>query len=195
MQQFDESLLTRLARLPDKARVAFCASVCERLLPSFARFAAEEAYEGLQDLRQCLDLAWVYARGNSIGEVKFSELSEQAENIAPEPGDFTSDFASAALDAANAIAATLRCCEANEVGRCLEVATYGRDSVDMYIQIRGDVSSEDPFLEDKIVAHPLMQRELARQLQAIEALESAREVDESVTVALKSLRGDGALFG
>jgi uncharacterized protein YjaG (DUF416 family) len=190
MNIFDEQgLLTQLSKLRAQHRVAFCASICERLLPGFDRFATEEDFGNVQILRQGLDIAWECAQGsNPAGEI-VSELSRQAEEVAPDPGEFTSDFASAALDAANAVSATLRCCETGEVDHCLEVATYARDSVDMYIQIRGDVNDADPLLEEKIVAHPLMQREIERQLRALEILEDTREVDDRVIATLRALAG------
>lgn len=195
MNVFDEHLLSNLlTRLSAEGRIAFCASVCERLLPSFERFATEEAYGNAQILRRGVDLAWRCAQGHSVSEQELKEFTEQVEDIAPEPGDFDSDFASSALDAASAVGATLRCCETGEVAHCVEVAVYARDSVDMYIQIRGDISSEDPSLEEKIVAHPLMQREIERQLFALNMLERARAIDESIVTALKNLRGEGTLF-
>jgi hypothetical protein len=113
-------------------------------------FVAEEEWSDPETLRTALDAVWGYATGSPLSESERIRLAGECEAAAPEPGDFRSDLASAALDAATAIGAALACCATGDPEHCAEAATYARDTVDMYVQIRGDVDSDDNDLEAKI---------------------------------------------
>lgn len=59
------------------------------------------------------------------------------------------------------------------------MATYATDSVDLYVQEIEGMSPVDPLLEQKILMHPLMQRELRQQEDDLTAIESATELNQS----------------
>jgi hypothetical protein len=59
----------------------------------------------------------------------------------------------------------------------------------MYIQIRDGLQPGDPALEQKIMADPLMQQELAKQEFDLKLLATSRDIDASI---VKRLRGGRA---
>jgi uncharacterized protein YjaG (DUF416 family) len=187
-----EALAETLATLSHAHRVAFCAAVCERLVPNYVRFAREERWGNPTLLREALDIVWHCALGARSGSDELRVLAERSEEAAPEPAEFESDLASAALDAANAVAASLRCCQDGDVERCIEVATYARDTVDMYVQIRESMDQDDPGLERRIADHPLMVREMGKQSSDLEMLRRAPAVDDALVRRLKGA-GEGSL--
>lgn len=154
------------------------------MLPSYAMFSVEEAWGNTTVLRSSLDAAWDYVLTGQKDESRFGFLLSQCDDITPTPHEFESDLASAALDAANATTATLLCCLDGDAARGVEVAEYARDTIDMYLQIRGDIDPDDPEIEDRIAMHPLMQKEVNRQLNEIILLQSA----ESPAVVFQRLR-------
>jgi uncharacterized protein len=88
----------------------------------------------------------------------------------PNTEQFRSPYTSAALDAANAIAAVLYGLERPEEARPVEVASLARDTVDLFVQ---NLMSLDPNVtgfEEAILEHSLMQRELRRQREDLDAL-------------------------
>lgn len=184
-----QAVAAALTELSPQHRVAFCAAVAERLLPNYLAFAAEEEWGDPESLRTALDAVWGCATGSRLSEGERIRLAGACEAAAPEPGDFRSDLASAALDAATAIGAALACCGNGNPEHCAEAATYARDTVDMYIQIRGDVDSDDSDLDAKIRTHPLMVRETDRQASDLRLLRKASIVDTSLTRRLRSGAG------
>jgi uncharacterized protein len=179
-----DTLRQMLRQMPRLHRVAFCAATCERLLPNYETFAQEEEWGNSQLLRRALDTVWRCALGSQVSERETSDLANECYAAAPEPGDFTSDFVSAALDAANAIAASLLACSDGNLDRCIEVATCARDTVDMYIQIRDGLKQDDPDFDSRIRGGALMQRELERESAQLNMLRGSAAVDDNLVKRL-----------
>jgi uncharacterized protein YjaG (DUF416 family) len=128
-----------IEQLSDRARLVFMVMICERLLPNFARFEADEGMTGrTASLRAAVDLIWTTAtEGQLADREKARTLIQECELLAPDADETTSElWTSAAIDAAVAVWTTLEAVEdtpAND--KALEVATCATDSVDMYIQL------------------------------------------------------------
>ncbi len=60
-----------------------------------------------------------------------------------------------------------------------------RDSVDMYVQELEDMDPADPELEEKILAHKLMQEELRRQREDLEFLNT---LDDEISVSMTAVK-------
>jgi uncharacterized protein YjaG (DUF416 family) len=186
MPSFDSKRVAdHVAPLSHRHRVAFCAAVSERLLPNYRRFFAEARWGNPDLLRRNLDIAWEWVLGRELPADEAERLALVCYDLAPEPGEFRSEVVSASLDAANAVAATLYCVNEASIERCVEVAEYARDTVDMYIQIRDDIGYHTPGLEERIVGDSLMVRELATQERQLQLLAASPHLDHGVVDQLR----------
>jgi uncharacterized protein len=77
----------------------------------------------------------------------------------------------AGLDAAVCCAFVLELLRKDDSKKVIEGASLARDTVDMYVQELEFLHPQDPKLEEKILRHPLMQRELKRQREDFDLLE------------------------
>jgi uncharacterized protein YjaG (DUF416 family) len=89
---------------------------------------------------------------------------------APDTEDFDSLLVSPALDAANVASLLLDLLITDAVEKAAEVACLACDTVDMYVQELDEMPPGAPDLEERITLHPLMQAEIARQLEDLETL-------------------------
>ncbi|MFB2919332.1 MULTISPECIES: DUF416 family protein [Aerosakkonema] len=76
--EFDdlEALEKELEGLPPLHRVAFAASICERLLPNYDVFYREEAWGDPSILRTALDEVWQILQGKPLDEPKINQLMD-----------------------------------------------------------------------------------------------------------------------
>jgi len=143
-------------------------------------------------LQNALDAAWASVEAPSpMGDV-VPQLIERCERAAPGSADFDSLFVTAAQDACFAVCALLDHTASPEVERIVQTATYATDSIDHYVQEVEKLLPDDPSLESKILAHPLMQQELRRQETILSILEQGGAFDEAVLLRLKQVgKGSG----
>jgi uncharacterized protein len=161
-----ESLLSNLRILPFAAALAFALSCAERLYPNYIRFSREHGWGDPSVLRAALDYGWGRLLGNT-NETDAGELRQQCEDATPDTEDFDSIYISPGLDAACAASMVLDIVQNRDPGIVADIASLCRDTVDMYIQEIEKMSSQDRKREQKILIHPLMQRELSRQREDI----------------------------
>ena len=78
-----DTLGKELEELPPFHRVAYGASICERLLPNYNPFTREEGWDG-SVLRTALDEVWQIVRGKPVDESKIRELISCCEKKNPD---------------------------------------------------------------------------------------------------------------
>ena len=189
---FDPDALERqLDHLPLPHRVAFAAACCERLLPNYSAFAREVGWGQPDTLRAALDYVWSALDGGSVDHDEIDRLMERCDAVIPDTEDFDTSSVSAALDAGTAVVGTLRSLRDGDPRHVVEVASYCRDTVHMYIQDRDDLHDNDPSFDTKIGQDPLMRRELARQSEILSELASTPVLDGTLLKRLRDESADG----
>lgn len=170
MEVFDEDKLERqLQKLAAWKRVAFMAQIGVRMLPNYERFSVETGFGDVSVLKRAFDTAWSWVESEELPH-DLAALREACERQAPNTEQFDSPYTSAALDAANAAAAILDAIAHPGESRSSEVASLARDTVDLYVQELLNLDPDAADFEEKISRHDLMQRELRRQREDLEAL-------------------------
>jgi hypothetical protein len=171
---FDEQALReRLTALPQAKALAFGAACAERILPNYLRFMRETGWGRIDRLRRALDLVWKIVE-TDIGtdEDVIRQILAECEATAPDSEDFGSLFTSGAQDACFAICNLLDFV-LEKSNKCIVLAArYPTDSIDLYVQEVENIAPQDPMLESKILSHPLMQQELARQRRDLDVLQA-----------------------
>lgn len=190
---FNPDFLKRdLDRLPRAHRVAFAAACCERLLPNYSAFAGEVRWGKPETLRAALDAIWDVLGGGTFDRGEIARHIEQCDAVIPDTEKFDTSSVSAALDAGNAVVETLRSLLDGDSQRIVDVASFCRDTVDMYIQDRDQLDyNGDPLFETKISEDPLMQRELARQSATLSELSRNTVLDGATLKRLRDESADG----
>lgn len=190
--EFDEETLAAvLGELSPRHRAAFAAAVCERLLPNYVAFSRETGWGEPEVLRTVLDEVWAFVRGATLASRALREREAQVERATPDTEDFDTYLVSPALDAGAALLAALECVRTTDASKAAEAAGMARDTVDMYVQELEDMSPGDRELEEKILNHPLMVRELERQEADLLALRQAEVIDDALVARLRALGQDG----
>jgi uncharacterized protein YjaG (DUF416 family) len=175
----EDELQTRLSSVEHRGLVLFGLYVAEELLPNYKVFSREQSFGDVDTLRNALNSAWDWLDGKLIDNEEIESLIYACESVTPDTEDFNSLYVSAALDAANSIANLLRLLLDSNSELAFEIGTFGRDTVDLYVQEieRMPVNSVD--LEERIRLHPLMQREIAGQFNAMNAIEDGISTSEA----------------
>ena len=188
-----ESVRRRAELLPPLHRVAFAASCCERLLPNYEAFSSEMRWGSPGILRSGLDYVWRVLERKQVDHSEVQRLVQLCEKIIPDTEEFSSAYTSAALDAGTAVVETLRLLIDSTPQRLVDIATFSRDTVDMFIQQRDHLDfNTDPAFENKICRDPLMVRELTRQDRVLKQLSDQPTLDRFF---IKRLRDDAYNHG
>lgn len=177
--KFDrELLLSNIEKMTREKRIAFGASCCERLLPNYKKFTETENWGDYSLMRNILDKIWGHVLNNPISEVRIKQMMEECNNMTPDSEDFSSIYTSFAIDAGGAIHETLNCCLDSKSEHIVDVASFARDSVDMFIQERDNMDYSEINFEEKILNDFLMQNELQRQEREVELLMNQNILNE-----------------
>lgn len=162
----------RLLALPRHARLAFGLGCSERLYPNYLAFQRECGWGEPSVLRHALDFAWSVLEGAGPSTTRIKSLMQGVREAEPETEDFDTILVSSALDAAAGAGLIREFIDGDDVNKISELASLCRDTVDMFVQHLESLEPHDPELEDKILRHRLMQRELKRQEDDLRVVES-----------------------
>jgi uncharacterized protein YjaG (DUF416 family) len=162
--RFDEkALLSSLKDLGFPRSVAFAASCCERMLPNYIAFKRQERWGDASPLQEALDLIWSCLTANRTSRSQVRRLLKAIDKVTPDTEDFETILVSSALDACTGLSRTLSCILRPDLEKVVEVATFARDTVDMYVQELEEIEPNAADLEARVLRHPLLQRELRKQ--------------------------------
>ena len=174
---FDQSQLTiALGTLPRLQQLVFGACVCERLILNYAAFSRENDWGNQAVLRAALDWLWALAGGADLPTKEAAKLASDCEAEAPDLDDFDSADAAFAQEACFAICSVLDFLNTADSQSIAQSAQFAVDTVDLYIQELEDMDSDNPGIEEQILQHPLMQRELAAQKLDLQLLQEASTI-------------------
>ncbi len=173
---FDEvALEMQLSRLSDDGVFAFGILCCERMFPNYVAFTKQHNWGDANLLRQTLDDCWdcLVTGRKKLGA---PGIRRKCEEAAPDTEEFESVLVSPALDAALSVASLVEMSESHNVKCALTIATFARDTVDMFVQDLENMDANHPGIEECIRTHSMMQRELDRQQIDIDLLFSEYEI-------------------
>lgn len=165
----EKALYKKLRNLKYWKQLAFLTSVCQRLLPNFLIFARKTNYIHENQLEKALEVALKYLEEGTT-QVNLEKNEKACERIAPNTEDFDTILVSSALDATIAVSLLMKAFSKNDTSIIVEAISLINDTIDMYVQEIENLNSQDDKLEEKILSHTLMQKELQRQNKDIEFL-------------------------
>ena len=137
-------------------------------------------------VRKALDCVWTFLRDQPLSSEEIKNVTASCESAVPNSDDFVSLYVTSAQDACFAVCGLLDYLLESDVGKVVQVATYATDSVDLYVQEIENMAPNDPQLEQKILLHPLMQRELTQQEDDLKAIEQVPSLSQEFLAQRKA---------
>lgn len=170
-----------LAQLPHRIQIAFSASCAERAYLNYANFSRLTSWGDPSVLRVALKKAWDSLE-MEIPAIDVRKLEQECRSLTPDLDDFSSPDvdvqAAAAQEAAFMITLLLEYLLDKNPSYGVRIATFARDTIDMYVQVIENLDAAQPETENKIENHPLMVTELTAQLKDLATLKGIRTTDE-----------------
>ncbi|MFH6995145.1 DUF416 family protein [Flavobacterium sp. FlaQc-48] len=186
MDKYRIKISEKLAGLDDEKKITFSLLICERLLPNYVYFSKKYGYGDPSQLEEIISTLFK----DLIEKNKSQNIDNYinvVENLTPDTEDYSTILASFALNACTSILSTLFFLKDDDFENLADVATYARDTVDMFIQERDDLDMNDSQMEILIEKDPFMQKELKRQFEVVDYLNNSKSDSLSV-IDLVSLR-------
>ena len=177
---FLSGLETQLAGLTPERQLAFAASCCERAYPNYELFSRKENWGDPTPLRTALDAVWSFILQNSLSETDWQALLSNCKAATPDSDNFNpvtedaSVLIVAAQEAAFMVTLLLEFRRDRDPNYGVRIASFGRDTVDMCVQVLDHLAPADPQLENKIGQHPLLLQELAKQEEDLALLQEIK---------------------
>lgn len=163
--KFDrDDLIAKLGTLTAPLRTAFAAACAERLLVGYATYHLETGAGDPTLLTGALSSLWNHLEGAELTAEESARLIDECMSIIPEDGKWPWSPSWGAAE--DAIAAVVYALKAKDEEGCQSAAWAAQciyDSLDGLVIRRESVDVNQADAEDRILEHPLVQRELARE--------------------------------
>lgn len=184
--EYRNRISKKLAILNDGKKLTFSLLICERLFPNYVFFSIKYSFGNPSELKKIISTLIRDLLDKSKSS-KIDNYINIVENITPDTEDYDTILASFALDACTSLLSTLYFLKDGDFENLVDVATYARDTVDMFIQERDDLDINDIQMDQLIEEDPFMQRELKRQFEVVDYLTNIKSESLSI-IDLSSLR-------
>jgi uncharacterized protein len=175
MDKYREEIKAQLAFFHDRGKILFAVLTCERLYPNYVAFQKITGWGNQDTLQEGIALIRQYLIKEDLFELEeIQSIIEQIDKITPNTEHFPGVTTSFALDACTSVFSTLNFIIDKNSEHILDVATYARDTVDMYIQEKYDLNANYLGIEEKIefdffmISEKKWQRDLLKKLAFIE---------------------------
>lgn len=168
----DEIEVAGIEQLPNPLGAAFAAACAERMLPAYHKFSARSNRGDPRILEQILTRLWRDLHGEQMSEAETEAQIDACMELIPreDDGPWVAEQA-AAEDAVAAIAYALRCRRSGLAKEAAGAARRAYEALDDYVINHEDVDTQTLLGQrPRVLAHPLVQAELARQQRDLDEL-------------------------
>jgi uncharacterized protein len=189
MDNFRIGISVMLNQLSPIKNLIFSVIICERLLPNYEYFSQKVSWGDFQILLNAINIIYdeIYQRKIHSKEEILNAIN-LVESVTPDTEDYDSILASFALDTCTSIVSTLNFILDNNIENIVDSATFARDTVDMFIQEKENLSIEDNLFENIIEEDKFMIREKQRQKDVILRLLELSEVNVNIVQELIAIQ-------
>jgi len=185
MQDFNESnLIEELSGLPGSMRVVFAAACAERLMPAYRKFEVQDDQEAPNALERALSAVWDDPSPIRDRE-RLEQLIEDLMALVPQEESCTQPWTQDMTNAQNAGMSVLYVLRTKLAGDAQEAAWAARvayEALDNVVINQEKIDTSLPGEEQRVLAHPLLQAEFARQQRDIDELRCSKS-EQSVLAA------------
>jgi uncharacterized protein YjaG (DUF416 family) len=175
------------AQLSQWQKIAFSASLIERMLPNYKIFAENSGFGNYQLIRNQLDLIWQRLDKNQKVKINYDAQLLKLEEQIPDPQAFDFFGVYPALDASMAVMSLLQAMQDNEGEGFDNISRLSENSVNFYVELclAQELDEQKPGETEEIAQqliddHPLMQWERDTQNELFDYLKSAPENNATI---------------
>ncbi len=181
-------LKKRLVPLTAQQQIAFGALCCQRHLPEFIAFRAEQGWGDLDPFSRALDLAWLQVSVDRVEREDVENLLKQCEAETPDADDFPNvESIGCAQDAAIMVCHLVEFLGTGDPSSVLDIASRARDLIDAKVQILREFNAFDPMIEHQIASDPLMVSEICKQKGDLESVERSTDPRDVVRLRQRTI--------
>jgi uncharacterized protein YjaG (DUF416 family) len=184
----DAELIARLAKLPNKLRVAFAAACAQRQLPNYEMFSKKSGSGNPQIFEEALDSVWEDLQGRPVSDVELASTLEKCLSLIEGEKDDPDEDAAYADDAAASVAYAIRARLTGAPQEAAWAAKRAYEAIDHMVMNQFPTGLIGRDLERDVVSHPLVQTELRRQQADLRDLESVGTEEHGLAKVVSSLR-------
>ena len=170
-------LANRLSALPRQKMIGFAAACAERLLPAYDRYSEKAALrtEDSMVYRRALETIWSHLLDREPDVKDLGKLANNCFISIPSEDDAWRQGEPYAEDAGAVVTFAVRAYSSDVPENAVHAARRVYEAVDNFVTSRNEANGISHIDEQKVLAHPLIQRELGRQRYDLEWLEAYRE--------------------
>ena len=184
-------LKKELATITPLHRLAFAASICERLLPNYNAFV--RGFKGNPEvLRNALDKVWEIAGGSPADENEIHQLIKNCRDIPPQEDDDCEIYAYEASMTVSVICYALKACLDPTPKLIFQVAEISGDIISETVFIEKEDADPDWYKKNSFTEqyrqaaiHPFSVRERTKQNETFQQLKDTATLDDSFLKYLK----------
>lgn len=166
----EANLLSSLSGMEDRAMVAFAAACATRQLSCYEAYAAKFATPCAQEMGKYVAQVWEAIEHAGASDIDWQQSLESIMNLAPGESDSWTPLHAYADDAIASLAYSVRCLIKKDAQEAAWAARRAYESVDQAAIKALNPELNGPESEARIRSHPVVQRELQRQLRDLQLL-------------------------
>lgn len=182
-----------LEQLSPLHRLAFVASICERLLPNYSAYVKENGHGNPIVLRNALDEAWLVVQGNSANAEIISKLIEDCEALPPYEDDEETYKYEASMTVA-AICYMLEACLKPTPQNIAQVVYMAEDIIFETMEVERDIANPGcsknmtfDEMEKDAANHPFWIKEAAKQNNDFQKLKEVKTLSKNFIESFRKL--------
>jgi len=168
----EDSIVSRLSRLPPFARITFALCCATRQFEAYEQFVKNVTSSSPSYARTVIDQLWKMVAGDFPAEVDWDKALDEVMDLLPEEQDQWAPFHVYADHAISSLIYTIRCVLDSSAQEAAWSARRAYEAADQAAIRDLGVQTGITDSEVKIHAHFLVQRELQRQERDLQSLET-----------------------
>ncbi len=175
MLKFEEqSLKHELDQMPPRLRTAFAASCAQRLVGVYRTFLAKRGQADRANLcDDAINYVWTHILAPPETTTTSRLLAEVMSLIPDQDAPGWTPLTAYSEDALSALAYCLRTLQSADVQDAAWAARRVYEALDYFVNIRDDISPNEPGAEMRVLSDSVVQAELERQARDIADLNAA----------------------
>ncbi|MEE1947242.1 DUF416 family protein [Pedobacter sp. KR3-3] len=180
MDVFENEIKEKLTSLTYEKKMLFALLTCEKLYPNYLYFQKRCNWGNSNALLEAMAAMYQSLfKSNLFSHPEILNYIEAVDLATPDTEDFSDSWVSSALDACTAVYSSLNFMIDRDIKHVIDVATYARDTVYMFIVNRDNLDMNVKGMDDKVSNDPLMLREMNRQSSTMDKLGGLKDSDIS----------------
>ena len=166
-------------------------------MPAYRFFEAQQGREVPNALERALEDVWTDL-GVVENRAAFEQRIEELMSLIPQEEGLQQPWTQEATNAQNAGMSAVYALRAKLAGEAREAAWAARvayEALDNFVINSEDININKPGEEQRVLAHPLVQAELARQDRDLDELRAGKQAPAALITGLRDrARAEAALF-